>query len=92
MSLIYQTFENSNRRTAESASGGQIIEVKNIVLLPSKTPAVSAGGGLDIVLRTPHPAERSPVSILRIQERLNHALSCSNSSARYIALGRTIEL
>jgi hypothetical protein len=37
-----------NRRTAESAGGGQNIEVKNIVLLLSITSAVSAGGGCDI--------------------------------------------
>jgi hypothetical protein len=34
-----------NSRTAESAGGGQNIEVKNITLLLSKTSAVSAGGG-----------------------------------------------
>jgi hypothetical protein len=37
-----------NRRTSESACGGQNIEVKNIALLHSKTSAVSAGGGFDL--------------------------------------------
>ena len=45
--------------------------MKNIVLFLSKTSAVSAEGGFDIVLRTPHPAGGSPVSIFKIQNRLN---------------------
>jgi len=57
-----------NRRTAESAGGGQNIEVQNIVSFFLKTSAVSAEGGFDIVLRTPHPAGGSPVSIFKIQE------------------------
>jgi hypothetical protein len=58
--------ESMNCRTAESAYGGQNIEVKNIVLFLSRTSAVSAGGGFDIVLRTPHPAGGPPVSILKL--------------------------
>jgi hypothetical protein len=54
-----------NSRTAESAGGGQNIEVKTIVLFFLRISAVSAGGGFDIVLRTPHPAGGSPVSIFR---------------------------
>jgi len=38
--ISYQVFDNMNRRTAESAGGGQNIEVKNIVSLLSKTSAV----------------------------------------------------
>ena len=57
-----------NRRTAESAGGGQNIEVQNIVSFFLKTSAVSAEGGFDIVLRTPHPAGGSPVSTFKIQE------------------------
>jgi hypothetical protein len=41
-----------NRRTAESAEGGQNIEVKSIVSLLSKTSTVSAGGGFDIRILT----------------------------------------
>jgi len=37
-----------NRRTAESAGGGQNIEVKKVVLFLLKTCAVSAYGGFDI--------------------------------------------
>jgi len=37
-----------NRRTVESAGGGQNIEVENIAFVLSKTSAVSAGGGFDI--------------------------------------------
>ena len=81
-----------NRRTAESAGGGQNIEVKNIVLFFFKTSAVSAGGGFDIVLRTPHPAGGSPVSIFKIQESRKSAIVQSHALLatphRYILLKR----
>jgi hypothetical protein len=38
--ISYHVVENMNRRTAESAGGGQNIEVKNIVLFFSKISAV----------------------------------------------------
>ena len=60
----------------------QNIEVKNIVSLLSKTSAVR-NSLFDIVLRTPHPAGGSPVSIFKIQKKLNPALSCSESSVQF---------
>jgi hypothetical protein len=50
----------------------QNIEVKNILSLLSKTSAVR-NSLFDIVLRTPHPAGGSPVSIFKIEKRPNSA-------------------
>ena len=72
--IIFQPdVENMNRRTAEPQNKKpQNIEVKDIVLFLSKTSAVR-NSLFDIVLRTPHPAGESPVSIFQMQKRLHPA-------------------
>jgi hypothetical protein len=59
-----------NRRTAEQGTAEYRSE--NIFLFFTKTSAVR-NSLFDIVLRTPHPAGGSPVSIFKIQNRLNPA-------------------
>jgi hypothetical protein len=73
--LKIQTAEPQNKKP-------QNIEVKNIVLFLSITSAVRHSL-FDIVLRTPHPAGGSPVSIFKKQKKLNPPSSRTECCARY---------
>ncbi len=72
-----------NRRTAESAAGGQNIEVKNIIVFFSKTSAVSAGGGFDLPATARRSGEAGGYSIFKIQSRLDPASIRTESAALY---------
>jgi hypothetical protein len=68
LSIQLQVVENVNRRTAESAYGGQNVELKNIVLFLLTLLLFEIPCSIfDIFLRTPHPAGGSPLSIFNLQ-------------------------
>jgi len=64
-----------NRRTAEYRSEKHCLIFLRISAVRNSL--------FDIVLRTPHPAGGSPVSIFKIYRRLNPALNWTESSAQY---------